>query len=219
MLCIWWLWLAAGCSSESVTTPYGLSLQWSIRAPAVTFTLKMPAGMAREYDYWGVGWKAGSSEPDMKQAEVWIVTKAGQFLSYLSRDNEAPQDGSRSSAVMASFRSGGDYYEAVVVRELQTDSLNDIQMVEGGSYTLIYAYGYVSDTAFTPHAAEDSGTVAVVLTSSPPHNPTYPEYPESTSGSDLPESGFETTNTLPPDTSASITVALLAVVLVAMVLL
>lgn len=217
MLCIWWLWLTVRCSG-SVTTPYGLSLQWSIRASAATFTLKMPAGMAREYDYWGVGWKAGDAAQDMKQAEVWIVTKTGQFLAYLSQGNEEPQEGRRSSAVMASFRSGGDYSEAVIVRKLLTESLNDIQLEEGGSYTLIYAYGHISDTAFTPHALGDSGAVTVVLANSVPGSSNSQEYPDSTSASDLPESGFETTETLPPATSASVTVALLAVVLVAMAL-
>lgn len=200
----------------SITTPYGLSLKWSVRAPAVTFTLQMPAGMAREYDYWGVGWKASGSSEDMKQAEVWIITKTGTFLAYLSHENEEPQRESRSSAVMVSFRSDGDAYEAVIVRKLQTDGLNDIQMVEGGSYTLVYAYGYMSDDVYLQHSIADSGAVSLVLTNEPTQNPAYPDYPGSSSGSNLPEAGFETTETLPPATSTSVTIALLTLLLISL---
>ena len=216
---MWRLLLAVSSCFASITTPYGLSLQWSVRAPAVTFTLKLPAGMAREYDYWGVGWKAQGSSEDMKQAEIWIITKTGKFLAYLSHENEEPQRERRSSAVMVSFRSDGDDYEAVIVRKLQTDSLNDIQMAEGGSYTLVYAYGYTSDDdVYLQHSTADSGAVSLVLTNEPPQSPTSPDYPNSSSGSSMPEVGFETTETLQPATSASVTIALLTTLLIALAL-
>jgi hypothetical protein len=179
----------------------------------------MPAGMAQEYDYWGVGWKAQGSSEDMKQAEIWILTKTGQFLAYLSHENEEPQRERRSSAVMVSFRSDGDNYEAVIVRKLQTDSLNDIQLTEGGSYTLVYAYGHTSDDVYLPHSTADSGAISLVLTNETPRNPVYPDYPDSSSGSSLPEAGFETTEILPPATSASVTIALLTTLLIALALL
>lgn len=197
-LLVYVLWVSL-VHSGSVRTPYGLKLDWTVGNQTGTFRLSMPAGMAADYDYWGVGWKPYGTEINMNQAEMWIVTKSGGFLSYLSQANEPPNPTQSCSAVMAFFHRDGDGFESVIVRHLQTSNINDIQLVEGASYTLLYAYGSLdSDTStYTPHSPSDCGSVTLTLTHDIPSIPDSPEYPGSSSGSSLPESGFERTESLP----------------------
>jgi hypothetical protein len=151
-------------SATGMLTFDDFTATWDISGGAVTFTVSVNDSNISGYDWWGIGLNPSSSK--MTGADIWVI-EDGTVTDRIGVANDYPpldtdNNGTNSLYYIAhSMVSTTHVY--TFTRDLLTGDASDVDLVEGSTYTFIWAKGKSSSTDILEHKSGDYGDVDITL--------------------------------------------------------
>lgn len=159
------LGLSAGVAQFSAEDD-DILISWDIQTDGtVMFAITVTNDFHDAHDWWGFGLNEDSDE--MPGADLWVIFESSATDRVGITNGMPPLDtsnGGTSDIYSIMHTHVDDAHIISFYRELDTGDSNDVKLVEGKSYYLIWAYGKASGSTLLEHDSSDSGSADIDFT-------------------------------------------------------
>ena len=144
------------------------NLKWNVSQTVVDFLLTVDSSVVSEYDWYGIGLKEAHGDNSMANAEYAVVKNLSNptlqdmnTVGYAA--NGLPQNDTKTTFryVSSSIENGNLVVNWTL--GLDTFSNSTLNLTEGGNYTLLFAYGKMSNGTIQRHESTNRGYGNITL--------------------------------------------------------
>ena len=153
------------------------TLYWNVSSTQVTFNLTIDPEVHEFYNWFGIGLKDPSDSVSMINADFAVVRNIGligvlnndvtvsQMNTFGYKNNSRPKNNTDNDLfnITSEFSTYTGKFWASWTRDLNTSTDETLNLTEGSTYTLLYAYGTIKDYAIQPHSSSNRGYGEITL--------------------------------------------------------